>query len=235
MAASAATLLLFDIDGTLLQNASREHAVALYAALQTVHGVDPARLKRAASAAGRTDGEIARLLLQAVGMSDDGIDAGAVAVADETCRLYAGGSCPTDLSTHVAPGIPALLMQLSERDDIRLGLVTGNYEQVARTKLAAAGLLQFFEPWIGGFGSDSENRFELPPIARERAGAPGAPWPQERTIVIGDTPRDIACARADELRVIAVTTGPHPKSELLDADAVAASSEELAAALDTLT
>jgi phosphoglycolate phosphatase len=235
MAASGATLLLFDIDGTLLQKASREHAVALYAALKTVHGVEPAGLQPAASAAGRTDGEIARLLLQAAGMSDDGIDAGAVAVADETCRRYAAGSCPADLSTHVVPGIPALLAKLSRREDIRLGLVTGNYEQVARTKLAAAGLVQFFEPWIGGFGSDSENRFELPPIARERAGAPRAPWPRQRTIVIGDTPRDIACARADDLRVIAVTTGPHPAADLAAADALATSSEELAAALDDLT
>ena len=57
----------------------------------------------------------------------------------------------------------------------------------------------------------------LPPIARARAGD----WPRERTVVIGDTPRDIACARADGLRVIAVATGPFPVEALADADAVA--------------
>ena len=56
---------------------------------------------------------------------------------------------------------------------------------------------------------------------RPRAGAP-ATWPRERTVVIGDTPRDIACARADGLRVIAVATGPFAAAQLAEADAVAA-------------
>jgi phosphoglycolate phosphatase len=228
----APSLLLFDIDGTLLQKASREHAIALYEALKSVHGVDSNGLEPPSSAAGRTDGEIARLLLQAAGMEDAGIDAGAADVAAECCRIYADRSCPSDLSTHVVPGMPSLLKQLSDRDDIRLGLVTGNYEQVAQTKLDAAGLLSFFQPWVGGFGSDSEDRFDLPPLARRRAGSPGAPWARERTVVIGDTPRDIACARADVLRVIAVTTGPYEASELREADAVAEDAVQLAAALE---
>jgi phosphoglycolate phosphatase len=231
-AATAPSLLLFDIDGTLLQKASREHAVALYGALKSVHGVDCSGPP--SSAAGRTDGEIARLLLQTAGIDDAGIDSGAQAVATECCRIYADGGCPPDLSGHVVPGIPTLLQRLSGRDDIRLGLVTGNYEEVAKTKLAAAGLLPFFEPWIGGFGSDSENRFDLPPIARERAGSPGPAWPQDRTIVIGDTPRDIACARADGLRVIAVTTGPVAASELGEADAVCVDSAALEQAIASM-
>ena len=64
---------------------------------------------------------------------------------------------------------------------------------------------------------------ELPRIARERAGAAfgdGDPFPRDQTIVIGDTPRDIACARADEVRVAAVATGPFAVEALADADAV---------------
>ena len=68
----------------------------------------------------------------------------------------------------------------------------------------------------GGFGSDAEDRDELPPIARARAGG----YPRERTIVIGDTPLDIACARADGVRVLAVATGIFAADELSDADAV---------------
>jgi phosphoglycolate phosphatase-like HAD superfamily hydrolase len=60
------------------------------------------------------------------------------------------------------------------------------------------------------------SRARLPAIARGRAGE----WPRERTVVIGDTPRDIACARADDVRVIAVATGPFGVEELADADAV---------------
>ncbi len=81
---------------------------------------------------------------------------------------------------------------------MRLALVTGNFEPVARLKLARAGIGRYFPSGQGGFGSDSEDRAALPAIARRRAGPTGIPYPRERTIVIGDTPRDIACARADE-------------------------------------
>jgi len=79
---------------------------------------------------------------------------------------------------------------------------------VARLKLRRAGLERWFRSGQGGFGSDSEDRVSLPPLARRRAGTPGRPYPREQTLVIGDTPRDIACARADGLRCVAVTTGP---------------------------
>jgi phosphoglycolate phosphatase-like HAD superfamily hydrolase len=61
----------------------------------------------------------------------------------------------------------------------------------------------------------------LPAIARRRAGAAARPHPRDRTVVIGDTPRDIACARADGVHCLAVSTGPHPPAELSAADGVA--------------
>ena len=94
--------------------------------------------------------------------------------------------------------------------------MTGNLEPVARLKLERAGLGGYFSG--GGFGSDHESRAELPAVARARAADP--PWPRERTVVIGDTPRDIACARADRVRVAAVATGPFRVEALADADAV---------------
>ena len=96
--------------------------------------------------------------------------------------------------------------------------MTGNLEPVARLKLARAGVGHHFEAGQGGFGSDHEDRGKLPAIARGRASNP--PWPRERTVVIGDTPRDIACARVDEVRVAAVATGPYAIEALADADAV---------------
>ena len=88
--------------------------------------------------------------------------------------------------------------------------MTGNLEPVARLKLTRAGIGRHFASGQGGFGSDSEDRSDLPPIARARAAAwnGGEPWPRERTVVVGDTPRDIACARADGVHVVAVPTGP---------------------------
>ena len=217
------TLLLFDIDGTLVWRASREHAAALREALHTVHGLDPG-FSAEVQAAGRTDGEIARLLLLAAGVAAERIDAEAGAVRVATAAAYTR-RCPADLSDRVLPEIPDLLDQLSARDDVRLSLVTGNFEPVARLKLMRAGVGQWFPEGQGGFGSDAEDRSALPVIARRRAGGNGLPWPRERTIVIGDTPRDIACARADGVRCVAVATGPHPAADLGDADAVAGPGE----------
>ncbi|HET9126066.1 MAG TPA: haloacid dehalogenase-like hydrolase [Solirubrobacteraceae bacterium] len=230
---AAATLLLFDIDGTLVWRASTEHATALREALHAVHGLDPA-FEHTLSAAGRTDGEIARLLLLAAGVPAEAIDDGVAAVQEHAAAAYAR-LCPPDLSDRVLPGIPELLGSLGERDDVRLSLVTGNFEPIARLKLARAGVGSFFESGQGGFGSDSEDRTVLPALARRRAGADGRSWPRDRTIVIGDTPRDIACARADGVRVIGVATGPHPGEELREADAVAQPGELAAVLRDMLS
>lgn len=230
-------LLLFDIDGTLMKGASGAHAAALRRALKNVHNVDVEGIRLAGSAAGRTDGEIARLYLLEVGVSAERIDARAADVREECCRLYAG-LCPADLSSMVVPGMPEVLASLSTGDGIRLSLVTGNFEPVARMKLKAGGLGRWFAHGQGGFGSDSEDRTMLPPIARRRAGeAAGLPasWPRERTVAIGDTPRDIACARADGLRCIAVTTGPHRREELAGADLIVDSSVELRDAIEALS
>jgi phosphoglycolate phosphatase len=124
---------------------------------------------------------------------------------------------PDDLSDRVAPGVVELLEALAGRpDEFRLALLTGNLEPIARLKLARAGIGRYFEPGQGGFGSDHHERSELPAIARARAGD----WPRDRTVVIGDTPRDIACARADDVGVAAVATGLFGVEALADANAV---------------
>ena len=220
------TLLLFDVDGTLLAGAARAHAQALWAALHQVHGIDPTRVRSTVSPAGRTDGEIARLLLTAAGVSAARIEERADDVRAACCEHYAQ-LCEADLSDTVIPGIPALLAQLSERDDLVLSLVTGNFEPVGRLKLLRAGIGRFFVAGQGAFGSDAEDRAMLPAIARRRAGANGIAFPPERTIVIGDTPRDIFCARADGVRCIAVTTGPYDAAQLAEADAVASDPPQL--------
>ena len=222
----ADTLLLFDVDGTLVAGAARAHAQALHAALHEVHGIDPQAVRSTVSPAGRTDGEIARMLLLAAGVSALQIDERADDVRAACCEQYAH-LCPPDLSDKVIAGIPALLSQLLERTDVTLALVTGNYEPVGRLKLKRAGLGRFFAAGQGGFGSDAEDRAELPQIARQRAGSDGIPFARDHTIVIGDTPRDIYCARADGVRCLAVATGPYDVEQLQDADGVAADTAEL--------
>jgi phosphoglycolate phosphatase len=224
-------LLLFDIDGTLTRGATAEHREAIRQAVRAVHGVHVPLAGGSLTVAGRTDPEIVRAALLAEGVSAERIDDRADAVREACAEAYAR-LCPRDLSDAVVPGIPSLLEWLSGR--CMLALLTGNYEAVARLKLARAGIGRYFPSRQGAFGSDAEDRTSLPAIARRRAGETGRPYPRERTIVIGDTPRDIACARADMVRCVAVTTGPYRREELGDADAVASDAAGLKAVLGEL-
>jgi phosphoglycolate phosphatase-like HAD superfamily hydrolase len=224
-------LLLFDIDGTLVLGATDAHRDALHAALKEVHGVVVGSARHVISPAGRTDAEIARALLLDAGVSAERIDDRADEVREACSRAYAQ-LATEDLSHTVLPGIRELLEWLSGEQRVKLGLLTGNYETIARLKLRQAGLGRYFPSGQGAFGSDDEDRAALPRIARRRAGTVGKPHPRADTIVIGDTPRDIACARADELRCIAVTTGPYEAGALAGADAVARDTGELRALLE---
>lgn len=222
-----ALLLLFDIDGTLLSGATDAHRDAMYEALAAVHGVRPRPgALRAMPPAGRTDPEIARAILLDAGVSAERIDERADDVREECSRAYAR-LCPSDLSQYVLPGIRDLLDWLSAYDDVTPALLTGNYEAVARLKLTRARIGSHFPSRQGAFGSDDEDRAALPAIARRRAGTRGHPHPREDTIVIGDTPRDIACAAADGVRCFAVATGPFDADALEGADAVFADAGEL--------
>ena len=102
-----------------------------------------------------------------------------------------------------------------------LALVTGNLEPIARRKLALRGLGRWFPEGRGGFGSDAEARAELVRIARERAGA----WPREDTVLIGDTPLDVAAAIDAGVRPIGVAGGRYSRDDLLAAGAAAAIAE----------
>ncbi len=95
---------------------------------------------------------------------------------EECCRSYPR-LVEEDLSHAVLPGVREILDWLAARDDVLLGLLSGNYEPVARVKLARARIGDYFADGLGAFGSDSEDRADLPLIARRRAGTPGPPTP----------------------------------------------------------
>ena len=225
-------LLLFD--GTLLLRAADAHREALHEAITEVWSVpDPAAVH--VEAAGRTDLEIAREILLLSGVDRDveeRLDDFRAAAAEAYVRR-----CPADLSERVAPGVPAVLGALAADGHV-LSLVTGNLEPIARVKLRAAGIGHHFPADQGGFGSDHADRAVLPAVARRRAalaaGREGG-WDRAATVVIGDTPRDIACARADGVACVAIATGPFAASELTAADAVVAHAAEIAAALAALS
>ena len=222
-------LLLFDIDGTLLLRASDPHRRALLDALTRVYGLDDPG-SQAVAAAGRTDTQIARDLAIACGLPEGRFDA-RLEEFQAACTRSFLRCCPASLASHVAPGVLEVLDALSRERTVRLSLLTGNYEPIARLKLERAGIAHYFPANQGAFGSDAEQRELLGPIARERAGAPGPPYSRALTTVIGDTPLDIACARADGLRVIAIATGPYSAAELTAADAVLPDAGQLRDAL----
>jgi phosphoglycolate phosphatase len=225
-------LLLFDIDGTLLLGANREHGLAMFAALEEVFGItDPKTAQLDPS--GRTDGEIARLILREHGVPEDEIDEGAAAVRDATCAAFER-LCPADYSDKVSPGAVDVLEAMRAQPQTKLALLTGNYEPIARLKMERAGLAGYFPSGQGAFGSDHEDRPALVPIARQRAGTNGTPQPRERTAIIGDTPRDIACARADGVHVLTVATGRYTVDQLADADGVVADARGLLGLLTPL-
>jgi phosphoglycolate phosphatase len=118
----------------------------------------------------------------------------------------------------VMPGVRDLLDALSERDDVYLALLTGNYEAGARIKLEYFDLWRYFP--CGAFGDEAPNRNGLVPKAVARVAACGGPsFSATDAVVIGDTPLDVACAAICGARSIAVATGSHTVEELRAAGA----------------
>src|SRR5262245_37646995 len=118
----------------------------------------------------------------------------------------------------VMPGIRPLLDSLSARDDVHLGLLTGNYEACAQLKLQYFDLWHYFRG--GAFGDNAPDRNRLLPRAVAQVASCGGPLVDARdAIVIGDTPLDVACARASGARSIAVATGNFSVADLRGAGA----------------
>lgn len=200
------TLLLFDIDGTLLRvTGGTDRAVAH--AVSTVTGQSVST--DGVSFSGRTDPEIFRDVLRASGVADP------APVLEDVLEAYVEAAQQTIRPADVEPlpGIPALLSTLSDRTDVFLGLLTGNVEPIAYHKLRGAGLSDVFS--VGAFGSDNADRAALPPVAVRRASSrSGRSFSIPDTVIIGDTHNDIRCARAAGSRCVAVCTGRYSRAEL---------------------
>lgn len=113
----------------------------------------------------------------------------------------------------VIDGATALLNELTARPDSTLGLLTGNIAGGAASKVRHYGLASFFP--FGAYGCDHSDRNRLGPIALERAAAyAGRSFSAAETWIIGDTPKDINCAKAIGARCLAVATGRFTYAEL---------------------
>ena len=222
-------LLLFDIDGTLTRGGPARAAFA-HALERTFGAVGPVFDH---DFSGKTDPLITRELLTEAGLPLRDIEAG----LPRFCRCYV-----TELEARIAahpvtalPGAHALIGELAGRGDVFLGLVTGNLEGGALLKLRSAGLWDHFP--VGAFGSDHEDRNELPSIALRRAAAHwGRPFHGTETVVVGDTPLDVACGRAVGAATVAVATGRYSIADLeaAGADRVLAGFADVEAAREAI-
>ena len=206
---NAYRVLLFDIDGTLM-DAANEGRVCFHRALEDVYGV--AGPIETYDMAGKTDWQIATDLLGVAGMDARTIEESLSEVFAAYAR-HVEIAAPT-FKMRALPGVHTLLAQLSEDSGFLLGLVTGNVREAVPHKLRAVGI----DPGLftfGAFGSEHIDRNRLPALALYRLGQHlGMPVPPESVLVIGDTPRDIACARHTELQVLCVATGTFSRDEL---------------------
>lgn len=199
-------LVLFDIDGTLVSAAGAGRR-ALESSFRRVLGVDGiATLAAGVRFEGRTDPLIIADMARAAGLSPAEIERRAGEFRDAYLEALRDEMGRPDPRRRVMPGIPRLLEELRAKPEVHLGLLTGNIEAGARLKLEPFGLNPYFRH--GGFASDHPQRPEIARIAREKiSAATGIRFPSTRVTVVGDTEEDVACARANGYRVVAVESG----------------------------
>jgi phosphoglycolate phosphatase len=204
-------LVLFDIDGTLLSSEGMGRA-SMQRALDEVFGSPGNPAYRYD---GKTDRQIVREVMRLEGHSDDHIDSR----MEKLMALYVeglrAGAKSGKFNVQPLAGVPEILDALEARDDVVLGLLTGNIAPGARIKLGAAGIdPERFR--VNAFGSDHENRPELPGIAQRRASEVlGLSIAGDRLVVIGDTPADIECGRSLGARSIGVASGHYTVEQLM--------------------
>lgn len=196
------TLVLFDIDGTLIQT-GRAGVRGMNRAFGDLFGAPDAL--DGVPVAGRTDRAIVSEVLASIGQPAE--DSTITRVRDEYCRrLPEALADPASRPMGVLPGVTEMLAHLESRDDVVTGLLTGNFIAGAEIKLGHFDLWRRFA--FGAFGDEHTERRALVPVAVAAAIGQGhSPFPPDRIIVIGDTPLDVDCAHAYGARAIAVATG----------------------------
>jgi phosphoglycolate phosphatase-like HAD superfamily hydrolase len=201
------SLVLFDIDGTLVRRAGAHHREALEKAVHRATGLTATTDNIPTQ--GMLEGDILSAMLQNAGASRAMIRRKMPEIVEHAQRIYIR-TCP-DLRSRVCPGARMLLYRLSRRG-ITTGLVTGNLSRIAWKKMESAGLRQYLR--YGAFAELARDRAGLVKIAVRRARQEGWIDAKSPIALIGDHPNDVKAAKANGVRSIAVATGVVGAKEL---------------------
>ncbi len=227
-------LILWDVDGTLVR-AGDIGAAVFDLALHAVLGRRPGQR---VSMSGKTDPQIVREYLRQMGEPETpetieavlrGIEGQLAAAAADGELLESGFACA---------GVAEVLAGLDRHPAVVSSLLTGNVYPNALVKVGAFGLDRYLDLEVGAYGSDHHDRNELVPVALRRLeDERGVRLSGEQVWVIGDTPRDLECARAGGARCLLVATGRYRLEELADlgADQVRADLADTDSVLELLT
>jgi phosphoglycolate phosphatase-like HAD superfamily hydrolase len=226
-------LVLWDIDGTLVQ-AGEVGRDIFTEAFQAVLGRAPDQVTaKALAMAGRTDQEIALEFLAAHEIVEG--ERHLPAFSEALVSALATKAALIRERGRALPGARETLAELGRSDGVVQSLLTGNVQPNALLKLASFELDGYLDFDVGGFGSDHHHhRPSLVEVARRKAERKyGTSFDGAATVLVGDTPLDVAAGRAGGARVVAVATGPYGVDDLMaaDADAVLEDLRDTGAAL----
>lgn len=199
---------LFDIDGTLVKTESQINQNAFHHAVKKVYGVDA--YHHEINPEGMVDNQILVEILKLHGLTEnqvkEKINEEILAVTD-----YAKEQEP-NIELEILPGVLELLNALKKLS-VPMGALTGNVEGLAWVKLDKSGLKEFIT--FGAFGNQAHVRSELVEIARQNASKKfNKEFKTTDFVIIGDTPKDIQCARDAGINVLAVSTGKYSYEDL---------------------
>lgn len=204
----ARSLILFDIDGTLVRRSGPHHRRALEDAVRRVTGYETTT--EGIPLQGMLDRAILTEMLARAGAPAAAVRRAMPHLVDHAQRLYLRSGVPP-LHANVCPGVRPLLRKL-ERRGIPAGLVTGNLSQIGWRKVERAGLRRYFR--FGAFAEQAEERSGLARIAMMRARARGWLNSSTRVWLIGDHPNDVNAAKSNGIGSIGVATGLATEEEL---------------------
>lgn len=213
-------MILWDVDGTLM-SAGPAAQVAFANAVEAVVGRHPG--EHGVHMSGKTDPQIALEILARMAISDDEAGTHLPGVLASLEKELEGAVDAMRKDGRAHRGVPELLEALANTGSVLMSVLSGNLAANARVKVALFGLDRWLDLDVGAYGSDDPDRTRLVPIAVRRVERRHGWRPDPSQIwVVGDTPADLACARAAGARCLLVATGRFSFEELEDlgADAV---------------